>query len=86
MDKFGIFNLLSSILGAPSESASGKNQNFTINSPPFNHSENHPAGGKVESEQAENRATFAPLQNSMLQTMKNHDEFVKRVKKHNKSD
>lgn len=68
MDKFGIFNLLSSLLG----DKNGENApDPSVLSP-----KNLPQ----DNAQAEKRATLAPLQNSMLATMQNHEEFVKRVK------
>ena len=76
MDKFGIFNLLSSLL-------SGNNTN----------SDNNVSGdlpvakafpdNAAETMSAKIRVNFPPLQNSMLATMKSHDEFVKRVKAKN---
>ena len=76
MEKFGIFNILSSLLGAdkaPTDKNSPENVGDTASS---SKSDNAPS--------AEKRATFAPLQNSMLKTMRNHDEFVKRVQEKNK--
>ena len=81
MEKFGIFNLLSSLFAAQSGTG-GAN-------PAENSAENQ---GKLlpfrtvdsENAAAEKRAAVAPLKNSMLATMKNHDEFVKRVRAQNK--
>lgn len=77
MDKFGIFNVLSSLLGQSTRQNDGLKAdggNFSTSA----------AAEKSETQAAEKRATFPPLQSSMLETMRNHDEFVKRVKKQNK--
>lgn len=82
MDKFGIFNLLSSVLGVKKADENEKTKNFASDSPLSARAEN-PLFGRItgENTQAEQRATFAPLQSSMLETMKNHEEFIKRVKR-----
>ena len=72
MDKFGIFNLLNAFLGQSVK----KEGDYSYSAPP-------PLTDKSEIA-AERRAGFPPLQNSMLETMKNHDEFVKRVQDKNK--
>ena len=75
MDKFGIFNILSSILGKNQAEKIGNSVNSAVQNPlPYSE----------ESTAAEKRATFPPLQSAMLKAMKNHDEFVKRVNTHNK--
>ncbi len=76
MEKFGIFNVLSSLLGNSGAEKSEKTPDFSVSSP-------QGLSEKTESGNAEKRATFAPLQNSMLSTMKNHEEFVKRVRAKN---
>lgn len=75
MDKFGIFNILSSLFnGTRTEKIENPASSAIINPPPLTN----------ENAQAEMRATSIPLQNSMLATIKNHDEFVKRVNSKNK--
>ena len=76
MDKFGIFNLLSSLLNGNNVNSDNKPMGDTGGATPF-------SDNASEYKTAENRATFPPLQNSMLSTMKSHDEFVKRVKARN---
>lgn len=76
MEKFGIFNVLSSLLGSFG-AAKGEKTPDPAYSSPQNFSD------KPEITAAEKRASFAPLQNSMLSTMKNHEEFVKRVRAKN---
>ena len=75
MDKFGIFNILSSLFGGTQTENSKNSAELPPQNPPYSSGENT---------QAEKRASFAPLKNSMLSTMKNHDEFVKRVSLKNK--
>ena len=70
MDKFGIFNILSTLFNGTGTEKSGNPSSLTPAKPLF---------AKGENAQAEERATFPPRQNSMLAMMKNHDEFVKRV-------
>ena len=77
MDKFGIFNLLSSFLGQSFKNSGENSADYSYSAPP-------PLNDKNESATAEKRATLPPLQNSMLKTMQNHDEFVKRVRDKNK--
>ena len=71
MDKFGIFNLLSSLFSATQtqngENPNGENTAFSS------------ATQITDNVAAEKRANLPPLKNSMLSTMKNHDEFYKRV-------
>lgn len=69
MDKFGIFNILSSLLNANQTEKPQTPTDFSPAKSAFSDSD----------KAAEKRAVFPPLQNSMLATMKNHDEFVKRV-------
>ena len=76
MDKFGIFNLLSSFLGQSVKSNDSTDNGSYLAPPTFN--------DKNENASAEKRATLPPLQNSMLNTMRSHDEFVKRVHARNK--
>lgn len=73
MDKFGIFGLISSLLG---ENNGVRDQNRQAESSDFSSS----FQSTDESQAAKQRANLPPLQNSMIITMKNHDEFIKRVK------
>ena len=73
MDKFGIFNLLTSLLGGNNGNSEDRPKDGLINS-------QAEADTAPEIKTAETRARLNPLQNSMLLTMKNHDEFIKRVK------
>lgn len=73
MDKFGIFNLLSSLLNGNNTNSDTAATDNLNNLQPF-------SDNNAEEKAAKARATFPPLQNSMLLTMKSHDEFVKRVK------
>ncbi len=70
MDKFGIFNLINALSGVlksdPAEGAGGK--------------ESLSEQKSSELSAAAARAAAAPLQSSMLDTMRSHEEFVKRVK------
>lgn len=81
MDKFGIFNILSSLIGNTGVEKDDGNRNFSDGAATQNlQSEN----AKTDADVAQMRASFKPLQNSMLSAMKNHDEFVKRVRDKNK--
>jgi hypothetical protein len=93
MDKFGIFNLLGSLL----------NQNSTQNQQNVGNSNNQKTdllsslSSLFSNKLAENSTTTPetkkevrpifssppPLQYKMIHTMTSHDEFVKRVKKNN---
>ena len=81
MEKFGIFNILSSLLGNSNALNGQKNDQNSY--PSINFSRSEQSNGS-ENSVAEKRATFAPLQNSMLSTMRSHEEFVKRVRAQNK--
>lgn len=74
MDKFGIFNILSSLFGTP---LTGKSENSEGLPPAETFTKDR------QSEQAKQRAELKPLQNSMLSTIKSHDDFVKRVRAKN---
>ena len=79
MDKFGIFNILSSLIGKNGGIFGGENGNANTN---FS---TKLGGGKElngnnNDNAAEKRASFAPLNSAMLSTMKNHEEFINRVK------
>lgn len=77
MDKFGIFNLLSSFLGQSFNKSGENSADYSYSAPPA-------FPDKSETDAAEKRATLPPLQNSMLKIMQSHDEFVKRVRDKNK--
>ena len=70
LDKFGIFNIINSV-------SSVLLRNSDENPPPEKPSAEKIFGGEPG---AVSRAFFPPLQSSMLDTIKSHDEFVKRVK------
>ncbi len=94
MDKFGIFNLLNSFLGSTLNNSNtnsdttahedGKksttlNDLFSALSPILgnnNKKENNETQNKTTSENKKH----APLQSGMLNTIKSHDDFIKRVK------
>ncbi|MBO4252285.1 MAG: hypothetical protein J5911_06475 [Clostridia bacterium] len=82
MDKFGIFNLISSLLGGNFLNSDKKPQDVSPDQSLFSGTPDLTAKDSATFS-AENRAKFPPLQNSMLATMKNHDEFIKRVKNKN---
>lgn len=77
MDKFGIFNILSSFLGQSFKNSGENSADYSYSAPPS-------LAENSESTTAEKRATLPPLQHSMLKTMQSHDEFVKRVRAKNK--
>ena len=70
MDKFGIFNVINSI------------SNVLLNNSDKNSPSKKPPVEKISGGDpaAVSRAFSPPLQSSMLDTMRSHDEFVKRVK------
>ena len=72
MDKFGIFKILNSLTGLLGGNYEG------LPALPSRPQET------AEDAWAKQRANTPPLQNSMLSTMKSHDEFVKRVLKENR--
>lgn len=83
MDKFGIFNVLNSLLsgfgkdGISEESSSDANpagQNNTQNKKPANPD----IQGKTQ------KPLSPPLQSSMLNVLNSHDAFIKRVREKNK--
>ncbi len=74
MDKFGVFNLISSLLSQYKSSSNAP-------SPAKTQEENTKTSvAKTSSPDAK---PFLPLQESMLSTIRNHDSFVKRVVKEN---
>ncbi len=88
MDKFGIFNILNSfsqLLSGGSSSQNGQeNQNLEEQFAPSSTPQQPKAKDTEKAEAnapAVNGAPYPPLQSSMLDTMKSHDEFVKRVVK-----
>ena len=83
MDKFGIFKLLNSFFNFYEQSK----ENSLDLSPPLSVENllSTPSNNQVKSTEKtqapeQNKAPLPPLQSSMLYTMTNHDEFVKRVK------
>lgn len=94
MDKFGFFNLLNSFFPLNSQTEQKPDQK-NANLPDFLtdllsnlNKQNQPASSSSQpknSPSPEKQPTpFAPLQQNMLSTMTNHDNFVKRVKEKNK--
>ncbi len=91
MDKFGIFKLLNSFLGAYEQNKS----NFDTSNAQKNGSQKNPLSDILtalsnKSTQSNQdiakptpQKTSVPLQSSMLSTMNSHDEFIKRVKEKN---
>lgn len=85
MEKFGIFNLLSSLFAAQSGTGGANPAEKSAENSAENQGKLLPFRTvDLDNAAAEKRATVAPLKNSMLATMKNHDEFVKRVRAQNK--
>ena len=96
MDKFGFFNLLNSFFPQNTQTEQKPDQK-NANSPDFltnlfsnlntqNQPTSSPTQPKESSSSPEKQAKpFAPLQQNMLSTMTNHDNFVKRVKEKHKS-
>lgn len=81
MDKFGIFKLLNSFYDFYS-----KNKGDNSQSSPFENvekSENQSGFSNNENKNVAPPKKMVPLQNSMLSTMKNHDEILRRVKQGN---
>ena len=79
MDKFGIFNILSSLIGKNGGILGGEKGNANAN---FSTElgDGKKLNGNNNDSVAEKRAGFAPLNSAMLSTMKNHEEFINRVK------
>ncbi len=89
MNKFGIFNLLGSLLSKNpnanqqnvDNSSSQKNDFLSSISSLFSSSSKN--NSPIAEKKKEEKATFSappPLQSKMLYTMTSHDEFIKRVK------
>ena len=76
MDKFGIFNVINSLAGLY-----GKLQNQN----PDETRQVLTTQTVAPKEKIPSRATVAPLQSGMINTMQSHDEFVKRVLEKNKA-
>lgn len=90
MDKFGFFNLLNSFFPKNAQSEQ-KNDADSGLSPDFlgdlfsNFSKQNPNDiANPPPSQQKQTNSIAPLQNNMLSTMANHDDFVKRVKQKHK--
>lgn len=73
MDKFGVFNLISSLLN-----------NFSTQTPDKAPEKELSVQQNANQKQI-NFVTPQPLQADMLNTMISHDEFIKRVKQKNKT-
>ena len=88
MDKFGIFNILNSFLGAINEK-NGQVKDNSSTTPDylnaissFFNKENSSLNNAVSPTKEEKRGEkekLPPLQSSMLDVMKSHDNFVNRV-------
>ncbi len=79
MDKFGIFKLLSTLSNASSASNGEKlTLQDVLNSLP-KQTENNP----TDAENTKSVKKNTPISSPLLDTMKSHDEFVKRVNKNN---
>lgn len=76
MDKFGIYNLLNSFLGAFSAPKPENGAPTTDRAPAGNEN----ASAAATSSPSAPPAVFPPLQAGMLSVMREHDEFIKRVK------
>ena len=87
MDKFGIFNLLNSLLN--NFSSNSRQPNQQENTPPFERLPNSDSSGQFSNEKGLGKKSSntpppaPPLQNFMLSTITEHDKFVKRVQKNN---
>ena len=79
MDNFGVFKLLGSLYNAFNKQNKSQNEQTVKN---FQENEDTSPVDKTKSDK---KQTFAPLQNNMLNLIKNHDEFVNRVKDKNKT-
>ncbi|MBR1983443.1 MAG: hypothetical protein IKA12_02020 [Clostridia bacterium] len=72
MDKFGVFNLLSSLLSKSQQENSSSTNIVT------------PDDTQNTKQPPKHLDPPLPLQASMINTMTSHDEFIKRVKQKNK--
>lgn len=72
MDKFGIFNLINSFVSEYKSKNPSPTQSATIDWPT-------PAPEKIS--KPLEPLPLVPLKKELLDTIKNHDEFVKRVQK-----
>jgi|GEM_PF-1718862 len=94
MDKFGIFNLINSLLTPkPSENSSSTSTDTKENSPlssllsgllNSNGDKNEQNKHLPSPEVKPTPKKIAPLQSSMLNTIKNHDQLIRRVNGLNK--
>lgn len=80
MDKFGIFKLLSSVLSSATaeKPISEETGESLTGSSAANAPKNHTR--PKEKTQAK---TAVPIQSSMLNVLRNHDDFIRRVQKRN---
>ena len=79
MDNFGVFKLLGSLYNAFNKQNKSQSEQTVKN---FQENEDTSPVDRLKSDK---KQTFAPLQNNMLNLIKNHDEFVNRVKDKNKT-
>lgn len=80
MDKFGIFNLLKGLL------SQGNSQNSNNTDGILDGILNSVSQPKEETPKEEQKKqSFPPLQSQMLNVMKSHDDFIKRVNKNSKN-
>ena len=94
MDKFGIFKLLNSFFTmngqSNNENSAESEQNSTSLNGFLNAINNGLSALKTNNAPAQpiptkpTRAVQPPLQSSMLSTMSNHDQLIKRIKEKNK--
>ena len=85
MDKFGIFNLLSSFFNfyqQNKQSTENNNEQFNFANALSSLGKNQDVTTQKEQNIAPKNSSI-PLQASMLATMASHDQFVKRVKEKN---
>lgn len=83
MDKFGIFNVLNSLLSGFGKDDISEESSSDANSAGQNNPQNKkPANPDI---QGKTQKTLSPpLQSSMLNVLNSHDAFIKRVREKNK--
>ena len=85
MDKFGIFNILSSLINqntssAPTSSSQKVENKDALSSLISSLLKNNSSPNANQNPTQNLPKSHAPLNKSMLSTMSNHDQFIKRVK------
>lgn len=83
MDKFGIFNILNSLLSGFGKDGISEESSPDVNSAGQNNPQNKKSAnpdiqGKTQ------KPLSPPLQSSMLNVLNSHDAFIKRVREKNK--